>query len=66
MTAWILLLTLATGVSGPIQVDEEACRMTEYMVSQGLPVSVRLEDDSVVEVTEAVCQPPQYEAWAGS
>lgn len=55
MTAWILLLTLATGVSGPIQVDEEACRMTEYMIRNGLPVSVQLEDDSIVEVVDAVC-----------
>ena len=52
---WVLILTLATGVSGPVHVPEEACRMTEYMVSQGLPVSVQLEDDSIVEVVDAVC-----------
>ena len=52
---WILFLTLATGLSGPIQVDEDACKMTAEMVRRGLPVSVRLEDGSVVDVVDAVC-----------
>ena len=52
---WILFLTLATGLSGPIQVDEDACKMTAEMVRRGLPVSVRLEDGSIVEVVDAVC-----------
>ena len=52
---WILFLTLATGLSGPIQVDEDACKMTAEMVRRGLPVSVRLEDGSIVDVVDAVC-----------
>ena len=52
---WILFLTLATGLSGAIQVDEEACKMTAEMVRRGLPVSVRLEDGSIVEAVDAVC-----------
>lgn len=61
MTSWILILTLVTGASGPIEVPEEACRMTEDMIRRGLPVSVRLEDDSIVEVSNAVCVPPEGE-----
>lgn len=58
---WVLILTLATGVTGPVYVTEEACRLTEDVVRQGYPVSVQLEDDSIVEVVDARCEQQQMD-----
>lgn len=52
---WILVLTLATGLSGPVHVPEDACKMTAAMVAAGEPVFVELESGSVELVIDAKC-----------
>lgn len=56
MTAWILILTLASGLSGPVEVHEEACKLTAAKVQAGEAVFVELLDGSIELVTSAECK----------
>lgn len=53
---WILTLVLSSGLSGPIELPEEACKLTAAMVASGEPVFVELETGRVELVVQADCR----------
>jgi len=52
---WILTLTLASGLSLPLETTEEACRTTEQVITLGGPIIVYLTPEHSVEAVSAVC-----------
>lgn len=56
MTAWLLIVTLATGETGPVPVDSAAiCRQVAAAIAAGATVTAELADGREVEIVQAVC-----------
>ncbi len=53
---WLLILTLSSGLSGPVEMPEEICKLTAARIAAGEPVYVELEGGAVEQVVEAECK----------
>lgn len=53
---WLLTIVLASGLSGPVQMDEAMCKATALAVQSGTPVFVELQDGVVELVVKAECK----------
>lgn len=52
---WILTLTLLSGLTGPVQVEREACEHVARAVAEGQIVAVEMVDGSAEIVIAAKC-----------
>lgn len=53
--SWVLMIFLASGLSGPVEMDREPCLLMAAAVAAGEPVLVELEDKSIHLVVRAEC-----------
>ena len=52
---WLLILTLLSGLSGPVEMEEAVCKATAAAVASGQPVFVELQSGAVELVIKAEC-----------
>jgi len=53
---WLLTIVLASGLSGPVQMEEAVCKATALAVQSGTQVFVELESGVVDLVVSAECK----------
>lgn len=53
---WLLIITLFSGLSGPVEMEEAICKATAAAVQSGTPVFVELESGAVDLVLTAECK----------
>ena len=53
---WVLVITLASGLSGPVAMEREPCLLMAAAVAAGEPVVVELADGRLERVIAAECR----------
>lgn len=53
---WLLMITLLSGLSGPVQMEEALCKATALAVQSGQSVFVELQSGAVELVVKAECK----------